>query len=172
MDDTRRLAREAYALGEKFRGRRSDEDILSGVLRIAVGGVEKEVPTLSIRATREWQASLAADEASAVSDADLTPADTSRVLDLSLTEILNIVVTYDRTAALGGREWLEEHADPAQLYEAANQMAEVAFPFARDTRMLLRALLARSVAASSTNGPSPSGGSTPAPSKTASTRAS
>lgn len=155
---------------------RSPEDVLSGILRIAVGGVEKEVPTLSIRATREWQAALAADEAAAVSDDDLTPGDASGIIDLSLGEILNIVVTYDRSAALGGREWLEEHADPAQLYAAATQMAEVAFPFALSAPALLRALIARSVAASrpprSTNSPSPSGDSTPAPSKPASTRAS
>ncbi len=155
---------------------RSDEDRLAGVLRIAVGGDEKIVPTLPIKATREWQAALAPDEAAAVSDADLTPGDTVRLIDLSLDAVLNVVVTYDRTSALGGREWLDEHADPEQLYVAAGQMAEVAFPFARSVPMLLGALLARSVAASSqpssTSSALPSGGSTPAPSKTRSTRPS
>jgi hypothetical protein len=155
---------------------RSPEDVLSGILRIAVGGVEKIVPTLPISATRIWQASLAAGETADGDDADLTPPDTAQVLGLSLDAVLSFVVGYDRTAALGGREWLEANADPGQLYAAASQMAEVAFPFARDVPMLLRALLARSVvasrSASSTSSPSPSGGSTPEPSMTVLTRAS
>ncbi len=154
---------------------RSPEDRLAGILRIAVGGVEKIVPTLSISAVREWQAALAADEAAAVSEDDLAPDDVARLIDLSLDAILNIVVSYDQSAALGGRGWLEGHADPEQLYTAAEQMSEVSFPFARNVPMLLRALLARSVAASSqpssTSSDSPSGDSTPAPSTPVSTPA-
>jgi hypothetical protein len=157
---------------------RSPEDVLAGVLRISVGGVEKIVPTLPIRATREWQASLAEGPgAFTPADADdWTPVEASEFSGLALEAVLGIVVSYDRTGALGGREWLEEHADPAQIYAAAGQMADVAFPFADDTRVLLAALVARSVvgsvAPSSTSGRSRSGASTRGRSKTASTRAS
>jgi hypothetical protein len=157
---------------------RTPEDVLAGVLRIAVGGVEKIVPTLPIRATREWQASLGStgDSFSPKDVDDWTPADASDFSSLSLDVILGAVVAYDRTGALGGREWLEEHADPAQLFTAAQQMAEVAFPFAEDTRMFLVALVVQSVVGSSppssTNGPSPIGASRRRPSSRPSTRAS
>jgi hypothetical protein len=157
---------------------RSAEDVLAGVLRVAVGGQEKLVPTLPIKATREWQAALAAGPGRFHPDnlEDWTPTDASEFSSLTLDVILDIVVAYDRTGALGGREWLEEHADPAQLYAAAGQMAEVAFPFADDTKLLLAALVVRSVvgspAPSSTNGRSPIGASTRARSRRVSTRAS
>ena len=158
---------------------RSPEDVLAGVLRIAVGGVEKIVPTLPLRATREWQATLARGPAAfsvPVTDDDWTAATVSEFTGLTLDTILNVVVAYDRSGALGGREWLEDNADPAQLYAAASQMAEVAFPFATNIPMLLAALVVRSVVAStspnSTNGHSPRGVSTRARSKSASTRRS
>jgi hypothetical protein len=157
---------------------RSAEDVLAGVLRIAVGGAEKIVPTLPIRATREWQAALAERDPSFAPDNlnDWTRADASSFSSLTLDAVLDIVVSYDRTGALGGRDWLEEHADPTQIYNAAQQMAEVAFPFAEDSTMLLRALVVDAVVGSSpvssTSGPSPTGGSTRARSRTASTRRS
>lgn len=158
---------------------RSPEDVLAGVLRIAVGGVERLVPTLPLRATREWQATLAAGPSGfsvPVSEDDWTAANVSEFAGLTIDTILDLVVAYDRTGALGGRDWLEEHADPAQLYAAAQQMAEVAFPFAENVRLLLAALVVRSVVGSnspkSTNGHSPIGASTRSRSKSASTRTS
>jgi hypothetical protein len=157
---------------------RSAEDILAGVLRIAVGGVEKIVPTLPIRATREWQ-TLIAKGPQAFTPRDIDdwdPGDAFDFAGLTLDAILDIVVAYDRTGALGGREWLDENADPAQLYLAAEQMAEVAFPFADNSRVLLAALVANRVVAStprsSTSGLSAIGGSRRKPSRQASTRAS
>jgi hypothetical protein len=159
---------------------RSPEDVLAGVLRIAVGGAEKLVPTLPIAATREWQKSLGHGASGfdvPVSDDDWTAAKVAEFSGLSIDTILDMVVSYDRTGALGGREWLEANADPSQLYAAAVQMAEVAFPFATDVPVLLAGLVTiRAVVGSkppnSTNGRSPTGGSTRARSKRASTRAS
>ncbi len=158
---------------------RSPEDVIAGVLRIAVGGVEKIVPTLPIKASREWQLKIAAGPSAftaPVSDDDWTAATVEQFTGLTLDAILDVVVFYDRTGALGGREWLEENADPAQLYAAASQMAEVAFPFATNIPMLLAALVVRSVVGSkspnSTNGHSPIGVLTHGHSKRASTRRS
>jgi len=158
---------------------RSAEDVLAGTLRIAVGGVVKAVPTLPIKATREWQASLATVAPGQFAPKDLddwTPGDATDFSSLSLDTILNIVTSYDRTGALGGREWLEEHADPRQLFTAAEQMAEVAFPFADDQKMLLAALVVQAVVGSSlqkpTSGPLPIGASRRPSSKRPSTRAS
>ena len=158
---------------------RSPEDVLAGVLRIAVGGVEKIVPTLPLRATREWQAKLAAGPSGfsvPVTEDDWTAANVSEFAGLTLDTVLDMVVAYDRTGALGGREWLDENADPAQLYAAAEQMAEVAYPFADNVRLLLAALVVRTVVGSpsprSTSGRSPTGASIRSRSKRASTRTS
>lgn len=149
---------------------RSPEDVLAGVLRISVGGVEKIVPTLPIRATREWQARALDDKT-----APAVEAEGAGIANLAYDTVLDIVLTYDRTNALGGREWLEENADPAQLYAAAQQMAEVAFPFVEDVKLLLGARIASVVASarpSFTNGHSPTGASTRRRSRPALTTAS
>ena len=158
---------------------RSPEDILAGVLRIAVGGVEKQVPTLPIAANREWQERLSSGPGAfkmPVKDDDWTAAMVAEFTGLSTDALLDAVVAYDETGALGGRDWLEQHADPAQLYAALTQMAEVAFPFATNLPMLLAAFVLRQVvgspAKSSTNGHSPRGGSIRARSSVASTRRS
>lgn len=153
---------------------RSAEDVLAGILRVSVGGQSKALPTLSIRATREWKAGLAEGLFSAPEDdRDWTPEAVAQFADLTFGELLDIITSYDRTAALGGREWLEDNADPEQLYIAAGQISEVAFPFAHNPRVVLAALLARSVVASkpqsSTNGHSPSGASTRRRSRSVST---
>jgi hypothetical protein len=145
---------------------RSDEDLLAGVLRIGVGGVEKIVPTLPAGASREWATQLGMGPSGfsvPVTDDDWTPDNVAEFANLTVDALLNIIVAYDRSGALGGREWLDENADPAQLHAAIIQMAEVAFPFATDIRTVLAALVIRSVAGSrspnSTNGRSPTGAS-------------
>lgn len=165
---------------------RSPEDVLAGVLRVPVGGVEKLVPTLKIRAVRAWQAVVAEKVGPIPALLGNQSAGTVEGMftftGLAIEAILDLVVAYDSTGALGGREWLEANADPAQLYAAARQMGEVTFPFVGDvgTLMLTFPALFRSQAkpaepsdsTSSTNGPSPSGASTPEPSKSGSTRTS
>jgi len=160
---------------------RSAEDVLAGVLRISVGGIEKRVPTLPMRASAEWQESLGVTLGGFARNlsADQSAESLMGFARFTQAAILDAVVGYDRTGALGGRDWLAEHADPAQLYIAFRQMAEVAFPFVADVRSLLAilpGLLAQadvgSASPSSTSGPSPTGGSTRARSKRASTRRS
>ena len=160
---------------------RTPEDILAGVLRINVGGIEKRVPTLPMNASAEWQEALGAGLGGFARNLTSDQSADSLMGFARFTQeaILDAVAAYDRTGALGGRDWLAEHADPAQLYIAFRQMAEVVFPFVADVRSLLAllpGLLAQadvgSSSPSSTSGHSPTGGSTPARSKTVSTRRS
>ena len=160
---------------------RTPEDILAGVLRINVGGIEKRVPTLPMNASAEWQEALGAQLGGFARNLSTDQSADSLMGFARFTQqaILDAVVAYDRSGALGGRDWLAEHADPAQLYLAFRQMAEVVFPFVNDVRSLLAmlpGLLAQadvgSSSPSSTSGPSPTGGSTPARSKPGSTRRS
>lgn len=159
---------------------RSKEDVLAGVLRISVGGVEKLVPTLKLRGSRDWQA-LVADKLAAIKPAlaaDPTADTIAGVTRLAMGSIVELILEYDKTSALGGREWLEDNADPAQLYAAVRQMGQVAFPFVDDLVTLVAAFPTLFVTTrqdgpsdgmSSTNGRSPSGASSPTTSKSAST---
>lgn len=159
---------------------RNPQDILAGVLRITVGSVEKEVPTLPIRAAREWHAAIANQPGKGmlapIDLGDWTTQDVSSYNTRSLEVVLDMVLEYDRTGALGGREWLEEHADPAQLRIAIDQILEVLFPFADSVEAIRAALIFKrvvgSASPSSTNGHSPTGASTHGRLKTASTRRS
>ncbi|HSW41752.1 MAG TPA: hypothetical protein VLM76_04515 [Patescibacteria group bacterium] len=160
---------------------RRPEDVASGILRINVGGTEKRVPTLPMRASAEWQETLGAQLAGFGRSLSADQSADSLVGFARFTQgaILDAVVAYDRSGALGGRDWLAEHADPAQLYGAFRQMAEVAFPFVTDVRSLLAllpGLLAQvdvgSASESSTSGLLPTGASTRVPSRSASTERS
>lgn len=155
---------------------RSDEDAITRVLRISVGGVVKTMPTLPIKLIPEWAKLL---DALTPSTATGDPSEGfTLIARVTLGGLLDLVVAYDRTGALGGREWLEEHADPAELKAAAEAMAGNAFPFgqagaviASMVTTIIRAAVP-SEPPSSTNGSSTSGASTRKRSARASTRSS
>lgn len=160
---------------------RTLEDRASGILRITVGGQTKRLPTLPMRATAEWQESLGERFTAFTKQlaADQSAQSLAGFATFTHEAILDAVVAYDRTGALGGREWLADNADPEQLYVAFRQMAEVAFPFVKDVQGLLALLpglvaqqVAESASPSSTNGHSPSGVSIPSASKSDSTQSS
>ena len=157
---------------------RSEEDVVTRVLRISVGGVVKSMPTLPARYVEEWAKLLDAATPSglAAPNPDEGFALIARVTNAGL---LDLVVAYDRTGALGGREWLEENADPAELKAAAVQMADNAFPFGEAAAVIgtmvstrINQAVAQSDPPSSTNGASPTGASSRKRSARASTRSS
>ncbi len=156
---------------------RLPEDVAIGVLRVVIGGSERSLPTLKAKYVPEWARKLD----------DLTPSDHESdpdngfaiIAQVSLAGLLDLIVAYDRTGALGGREWIEENADPSELAEVARQMAGNAFPFGNAADMVvgtmqmdLMAKAVRLVQPNSTNGPSPIGASTRKRSARASTRSS
>jgi len=158
---------------------RSAEDRAAGVLRIDVGGASKRLPTLSMNAAEKWTQELGAQVAGLAQRLSAESESTDAIFGLasfSQTAVLDAVVAYDTTSALGGREWLAEHADPEQLYIAFRQIVRVVFPFVEELGGLMNLLPGLLEAASrqpsSTNGHSPAGVSTPAPSAIASTPSS
>lgn len=158
------------------RSAEEEARVLSGHLQIIIGGVAKEMPTLPIKYVPEWLALLGSGPDSAKPVEEWTMADVSTLSGASATRLLDLAVAYDRTAALGGREWLEEHADAQQLYAAVVQMVGNANPLADDPAGLLGLMLVRSVVPSgppkSTSGASPTGASTRRRSGRASIRSS
>ena len=152
---------------------RSAEDVATGVLRIAVGGGVREVPTLKARYIGEWSG-LFGDDAEGKAIGEWTMDDFTRFAGASVDRLLDLVVAYDRTAALGGREWLSENADPSELHAALVALTGNAFPLASDPTVLVDLVIAQAAAGSiqpsSTNGASPLGTSTRTPSARGSTR--
>jgi hypothetical protein len=157
---------------------RSEEEVASGLLLVSVGGVVKSMPTLPIKHIPEWAKLLDAVTPSGIAASN--PDDGfGLIARVTNTALLDLVVAYDRTGALGGREWLEENADPAELKAAAVQMADNAFPFGEAAAVIGTAVMTRvgqaaaaSDPPSSTNGPSPTGASARKRSARASTRSS
>lgn len=157
---------------------RSEEDSVTRVLRISVGGVVKTMPTLPIDQIGEWAKMLDALTPSSAGQGDPNQG-FAFIASVTLTSLLDLVLAYDKTGALGGREWLEKNADPAELKTAAEQMAENAFPFGEAAAVIASMVVTRitqAVAASeppsSTNGSSRNGASTRKRSARALTRSS
>lgn len=142
---------------------RSEEDVVSGVLRITIDGAVRLVPTLKAKYVAEWAARLTAGEPGEKALVDWTVNDTATFGAETVSRMLDLIVAYDRTGALGGREWLEEHADPAELERALEAMVGNAFPFAEAstlTALTISVQAAASVRPSSTNGHSTNGART------------
>lgn len=164
---------------------RSEQEIAGGFIRVRMGGVVREIPTLKIAASRKWKDDLLVrlsaigerDVSFSLTDGAKTMGALAPLANLATDTMVDVLLTYDTTGVLGGREWIEEHADDAEVYGALTRVLQVVFPFVGTVleyaSPLIREWLAsRSGASSSTNGSLPRGASTPPPSKPALTKAS
>ena len=142
---------------------RTTEEIAGGFIRARVGGTTRDLPTLKIRAAREWRLGFV-EALGSVSptmlslDLDALQVDgiaamtgLAPLAQLAGDRILELVVAYDPSAALGGRDWLEEHADDADLYALLRVILGVVFPFVTDLRSGLAQLMALWQSAARTN---------------------
>lgn len=153
---------------------RSQEELAGGFLKVVVGGSTRNLPTLKIRAEREWKLLLASTlgEAQVGIDfeelkkgGDSTYLALAPLANLATDLSLDLLVAYDKDGVLGGRDYLEEHADASEVYRALLKALRVAFPFVTDVRSVinelinLRGLVAvvRSTNSSSMNGQAPDG---------------
>jgi hypothetical protein len=149
----------------------TEEEVLAGLLTVTVGGIEKSMPTLPIRDAREWRKRLAA-EVGPIAGLKIDANDWAGMpgkLDLAEDTMLDLIVAYDRTGALGGREWLEEHAWPRDLGPIFTLCVEAVFPFDRRAGVPVGPAVAPSTGPTSTNGRSPTGALTLRPSNDDST---
>jgi hypothetical protein len=148
--------------------KRPSEDVAAGVLRVTIDGHEKVLPLLRIRAEREWKAGLREIFSRKLPDIDEDkPVGVERIgefSNLTVDAILDVVTSYDRGNALGGREFLEEHALQSELLAILRQLWSVVFPFTQApplTGPANGAPTEASTGSSSTNGHSPTGDSIP-----------
>lgn len=125
---------------------RPETEIVAGLLRVKIGGrraEDRELPILAAAASREWKKELARRMVGDVATMDLeTPADLSVVGAAIGDRMLDLVVAYDLTASLGGREWLEANATDVELYGLFRRLLDVSFPFVHDLRTAIAELRA------------------------------
>jgi hypothetical protein len=143
---------------------RTEEEKVTGLLLISVGGAVKRMPTLKAKFVPEWGELLSTATGQSKPLSEWTDQDATLFGGAQVQVMLDLITAYDRTAALGGREWLEENADPAELHAALVQMAGNAFPLAEAATLVNLALVVlagRFVPLSSTSGASTSGTATP-----------
>lgn len=171
--------------------KRSEEDIAFGRIPCRFEGEVRYMPTLKMRDSAAWKALLARTMTNTLAEYNVKGQGGSDSLEsviqlglLAGDTITDLVIAYDATGALGGRDWLEAHADDAGVYAVFRTIVDVHFPFVTDLLGaigMLRGLMAEapaespdggSAAGNSSSGPSPIGGSTPGPSKVASTKRS
>jgi len=126
---------------EPLRVARSEQDVLAAApIAVTLGGRERLLPPLSIRRNREWKRELA--QAVGMSWAAFGQAgtdDTGSIIGLvagATDTMLDLLIAYDLSGALGGREWIEDNASDAEVYDAFKEVLAVAYPPFRDARTL------------------------------------
>lgn len=132
----------------------TEEEIIAGTIPVVKDGRGLSLPVLKIKHAREWRQKVAEafdGEEPEGPDAMNVPAD----------KILDLVVAYDRSNTLGGKESIEDSMTDEELYDAFIAMWRRTFPFARLARDLMSA--ASPAQAKSPNGRSPTGTLTPVP---------
>ncbi len=129
---------------------RSQEERAGGFIRCSVAGSTRNLPTLKIRAERAWRDTLANAIGSMEMEVDLKVLmgggieayeAVAGMANVPATTVLELVLAYDATGALGGKEYLEENADSGQLYEILKLILGVVFPFVSDLRSVLTELV-------------------------------
>lgn len=151
-----------------------EAETLRGILRVTVGGEERLVRKLKLRPAEEWfernakaLGPIAHVDASTIEGDPEAFAGYMRDVTSSL---LAAIADYDTEGTLGGVEDLANTAYPDEIAPLFWELRDAALPFVgllRDRRVPRRSV--GSALPSSTNGHSPTGGSTPTPSATGST---
>lgn len=156
---------------------RSQEELAGGFLRCQVGASTIDLPTLKMRDERGWKILLAKRlnelAETEVGEADFTdfgnPATlkaTAELIHLPAEAALDLLVAYDKTGVLGGKEGIEETMDSAQIWALLRRVFFVVFPFVTSIGSMLSEIqrigMSPSLVSGLTNGASPTGTSPPA----------
>lgn len=114
------------------------EEILSQSIAVQIGGQPKRLPIRTIKQEREWMG-IALQKAGEMGEInlDLSPAGYTSMMALGNEAVLDLVIEYDRTNALGGREYIEAHASRREIYVILRRLIDEHFPFGGDLSGLL-----------------------------------
>jgi hypothetical protein len=132
---------------------RPDEEVAGGYISATLGGQVRNLPVLPIARNREWKRQFDATVRDMGANAESDDFDeVVRALSDSIETMLDLLIAYDDTSSLGGREWIDKHATDREVYELFKKVTDAAFPFGFDlmARMLgeLRMQMARLAAGS------------------------
>ena len=112
---------------------RPDEEVAGGYISVTMGGQAKRLPVLPIVRNRDWKRQFDEMIAELGMNAESDDFDEIvRALSDSIEKMLDLLIAYDETAALGGREWMEQHASDGEVYEAFKRVKDAAYPFGFD----------------------------------------
>jgi hypothetical protein len=114
------------------------EEIARGLLTFSIDGQVRVVPELKWRENRAWQLLVEAGIARLAGVSLDTPEGQRATSDYQFEAIL----AYDKTAVLGGREWLEEHATETDLDALYDRFLGTAYPKAESPAAVMAAVLA------------------------------
>ena len=142
---------------------RADADVVAGTLHMRLGGYDKTLPELTIEENEVWQGKLVTGLAEVLQTMDAVKDwdQAVRLVSRSTPLMVDLLIAYDKSGMLGGRDWLRKNATNSELYDAFKEVAVASYPFARDLRQFpsLAVLLLDQVAkiasdlSPSTNGP-------------------
>jgi hypothetical protein len=117
---------------------RTEEAAIGGLLTLTIGGRARAVPVLKIKHSREWKEKLGGVAAGIELDDDLAVT-IGRLANLASDRALDLVVAYDRTDVLGGRDAIEEEATDAEVFQALEVIVRATYPFETVLRSVLEA---------------------------------
>lgn len=149
-----------------------ESHVASGVIHVTVGGQPRSMPTLKIGPFEdEWLPKYVGVVSGIFEgEEDRTVGEWIKV---GVSTLLDAIVDYDKTGALGGRDYLRNNADHAELREIAHAIYERHFaPFMKDAQTILETVrrmtgqmaattIAQRLQEKSSNGVSPTGDETP-----------
>lgn len=156
---------------------RSEQEIVGGYFLVQIAGGEVALPELPYGEARVWaRASAAAfgpvfaQFETVVKPGDMVPVEAAN--ETAMDAVVDQILAYDRTGVLGGRAVLcdRDHGlSTSRIFALYRLLYEETHPFAADLQTALmqmamarvNAQLAQSAGASSTNGPSDTGGTDP-----------
>jgi hypothetical protein len=110
-----------------------EEALLARIgIPITLGGIAKRVPPLTMDRARVWRQLLAERVGLAIGAIVASPDDWASLVAAlagASDQHVDLLLAYDERAALGGREWIESHGTPREIYEALKAVLAEAFPF-------------------------------------------
>lgn len=115
---------------------RPDGEVVAGTLRVRLGGYPKTLPELNIEDNEAWQGKLVVGLASVLKTMDAIKDwdQAVRLVSRSTPLMIDLLVAYDKSGVLGGKEWIRANATNSEVYEAFKEVAQASYPFVRDLR--------------------------------------
>ena len=112
---------------------RPDEEVAGGYISVTLGAQAKRLPVLPIVRNREWKRQFDAMVAELGMNTESDDfEEVVRALSDSIEKMLDLLIAYDETGALGGKEWIERHASDGEVYETFKKVKDAAYPFGFD----------------------------------------